>query len=410
MARLGDVYIGGNEIPRGTSEHFSSGVVFSLENKSEIDQVMQSNDSKWQIEIKKGYSSIIARFRDPQNYDDIVKYGYEQVQRFLDLLAVKKFGIFNIKSPRTNNISVYQDETGQFILRHFSIEPLNITAGFTFEVRDKDGNLKPPPPIPEPKWTEAFRYYRLSQDSQNIFEAYRNLFLSLEAILNEICPRNPREPEGGWLKRALSILSTKVDYSHHVPSGTGQPVDYLFRTQYVDIRCRLFHAKFPYALLPQSDLNQTDISTAYDDLIRLWQDIAEKYFGVPSKGGVVTYQGFKWMMDNAFSKSLSLCFTEDDSPAKSEDTVVSPLGKGVFFFSEAVYLSQIQPGLVSWQGRLSPLDSYKDKKIHRICTLLDKTLINVALIDEGVTPAGVNIFETYQGATLVNTSQPKTRF
>lgn len=410
MARLGDVYIGGEEIPQGTPQYFPCGVVFSLENKSEVNQIMETDDFKWQIEIKKDYSSIIVRSRGPLNYDDIVKYGFEQAQRFLDILAVKMVGIFNIKSPETNNISVYQDETGNFVLRHFSIGSLNIATAFSVEVRDKDGNLKPSPPVPEPTWTWGFRYYRLSQDSQNIFEAYRNLFLSLEAILNEICPKQPREREEGWLKRALSTISGKVDYSHHVPSGVGQPIDYLFRTQYKNIRCRLFHAKFPYALLPQSELNPTDVLTAYDVLIRLWQDIAQKYFNVPSKGGVVTYQGFKWLMDKTFSKSLSLCFTEDDSPPKNEDTAVSPLGRDVFFFTEASYLSQTQPGFVAWQGKLSPLDLYRDKKIHRICTKLDDTLLNVTFIDEGLTPAGVNIFETYQSMSLVNKNQPKTRF
>ena len=410
MARLGDVYFGGNEIPTGASEHFSGGAVFSLENKSEVDQIMETNDHKWQILIKKDYSRIIVRSRDSLNYDDIVKYGFEQAQHFLDLLAVKKVGIFNIKSPETNNISVYQDNTGIFILRHFSIESLGFGMNVSVEVRDKDGNTKLSPPVPEPKWTGAFRYYRLSQDSKNIFEAYRNLFLSLEAALNEICPKQPGEGEGKWIKRALSFASTKVDYSQHVPSGVVQPIDYLFRTQYINIRCRLFHAKSPYALLPQSELNPIDVETAYGILIRFWHDITQKYFDVPGGGGVITYQGFKWLMDRLFSRSLSLCFTEDDSPAKNEDISVSPLGKDVFFFSEALYLGQTQPGFVFWQGKISPLDLYQDKKIHRICTKVDDTMLNVAFIDEGLTPSGVDIFETYQGMRLVNKNQPKTRF
>lgn len=410
MAKLGDIYIGGYEIPQNTPQYFPCGVVFSLDNKSEINQMTDTTDLRWQIEIKQGYSSVIVRSRDLLNYDDAIKYGFEQAQRFLDLLAVKKIGIFNIKSPETNNISVYYDKSNNLVLRHFSIGSLSFSTNAFIEVRDKNGNIKPSPPIPEPKWTWGFRYYRLSQYSQNIFEAYRNLFLSFEAILNEICPKQTREREGRWLKRALHAISTRIDYSHYVPSGVSQSIEHLFQTQYTDVRCRLFHANFPYAMLPQSELNPTEVLTAYDVLIRLWQDIAQKYFDVPSKGGVFTYQGFKWLMDKAFSKKLSICFTEDDSIPEKEDTAVSPLGKDIFFFKEVSYLSQTQPGFVSWQGRLSSLDLCTNKKIHRICTKLDDTLLNVVFIDEGLISIGVDIFESYESISLLNKSQPKTRF
>jgi len=228
--------------------------------------------------------------------------------------------------------------------------------------------------------------------------------------LNEICPKQSHEGERKWLKRALSAISVKINYSHYVPSTVTQPIDYLIKTQYTDVRCRLFHAKFPYALLPHSELNPTNVLTAYDVLACLWLDIAQKYFSVPSGGGVVTYQGFKWWMDQAFSKPLVLYFTEDSTPPKKEDTNVSPLGMAIYSFTEVSYLGQTQPGFVAWQGKLTTLDKYKNTKIHRICTVLGDTLLNAAFIEEGLTPCGVDIFETYQSTRLVNKSQPKTQF
>jgi hypothetical protein len=410
MAKLGEIYFGGKEYPQNTPEHFPCGIVFSLNKASIVSQIWESDDKKWQGELKQNYSSIVVRSRESLNYEKIVTYGLEQAHRYLDILAIKNIGIFNIKSPETYHISIYQDNTGNYILRHFSICPFGVFVSAKIEVRDKDGNIKPPPPILEPKWTGAFRYYRLSQDSQNIFEAYRNLFLSLEEILNEISPKYVGEGEVKWLKRALAAISAKVKLSHYVPNLTADPIEYLMKSQYNDTRCRLFHAKFPNALLPYSELNPTDVLAAYDILIRLWQDIAQKYFGVPSGGGVFTYQGFKRLMDRLFSQPLSIYLTEDNSSPLESDTMVSPLGKDIFPFTEVSYLSQTQPGFVSWQGKLSPIDILKDKEIHRIGTKVGDTLLNTDSIDEGITPSGVDVFETYQSMRLTNKSKPKAIF
>ncbi len=287
---------------------------------------------------------------------------------------------------------------------------LEIATKLSVEVRDKNGNIVPPNPIPEPIWTWAFRYYRLSQDSQDIFEAYRNLFLSLEALLNEILPKKRSEHEKTWLENALSKIASKVTLFHHVPVSVSNPIEYLIKTQYTDVRCRLFHAKFPDALLPHAELNPTDVLAAYQTLLNLWRDIAEAYFSVPRGGGVFTYQGFKWLLDKMFSQPFSLHFTEDNSVPKSEDTNISPLGMDTFDFARTSYLSQTEPGFVSWQGELPLLDIDKNLMVHRICTKVGDTLMNVAFIKDGLSPAGADVFETYLSTRLVNKDQPNTTF
>lgn len=409
MAKLGSIYLGGKELPQLAPGHFPSGIAFPLKDKSETSQIWHSDDSKWQVELKHDHTHIVARSTEPMDYQNLVTRGLEQIQRCLDVVAVKRIGVYNLDAPELNHIAVFQ-RNGDYVLRHFSVSSLGVAINVSVEVRDKDGNIRPPNPVPEPIWTWAFRYYRLSQASQNIFEAYRNLFLSLEALLNAICPKRSFEGEKKWLERALLNVSSKVDFSHHVPSSINQPIDYIIKTQYTDIRCRLFHAKFPYALLPHAELNPTDVLTAYEALVHLWRDIGEDYFNVPRGGGVMTYQGFKLSMDGLFSKPLSLYFTEDCSPPQEEDTAVSPLGLDIFPFTRVSYLGQTQPGFVSWHGEVIPLDAHKTLVIHRICTKLNDTLLNAAFIRDGLTPAGVEVFETYQSMRLINKSLPKTNF
>lgn len=409
MAKIGSIYLAGKELPQNAPEHFSSGIAFPLRAGSGISHIWNSDDSNWQVELKRDHTHVVARSHHPLDYENLVTGGLEQIQRCLDIIAVKKIGLFCVCHPELDNVAVFQ-ENRDYVLRHFSVSSLGIEATAKIEVRDKEGNIVPPTPIPEPTWTWAFRYYRLSQTSEDIFEAYRNLFLSLEALLNEICPKQPSEREKKWLERAFSDIGGRVNLSHHVPDAIDQPIDYLIKTQYTDIRCRLFHAKYPDGLLPHDELNPTDVLAAYETLLRLWCDIAETYCNVPRGGGVVTYQGFKLMMDKMFSQSLSLQFTEDSSPPKNEDTTVSPLGFAAFNFAKSSYVGQTKPGFVSWQGKLSRLNPNKYPFVYRICSKLGDTLFNVSFVRDGLSPTGVDIFETYQSVRLVNKSQPKTSF
>jgi hypothetical protein len=409
MAKIGNIYLGGKEPKTPDSEHFLSRIAFPLKSESEIDYIWESQDSHWQVEIKQNHAHAVARSRDPQAYDNLVTSGLEQIQRCLDIIAVKKLGTLVLDHPEINHIALFQ-RNGETILRHFSVATLGIETKVSVEVRDKDGNIKPSDPIPEPTWTWAFRYYRLSQASQDIFEAYRNLFLSLEALLNSIRPYLRGEGERTWLKNALSEVATKVQLANHTSATIADPIEYFMKNQYEDIRCRLFHARYPDALLPHEELNPTDVLAAYEVLLRLWRDIAETYLQVPRAGAVVTYQGFKLWMDGVFKRPLSLHFTEDNSLPRKEDTQVSPLGLTTFEFEQSRYFGETKPGIVSWQGEIALLDIHKHLCIHRICSLVDGTLLNVDFIGNGLSLSGVDIFQTDQSMRLLNRGQPKTTF
>lgn len=409
MAKIGNIYLGGKESETPNSEHFPSGIAFPLKCEPEIDYIWESQNSRWQVELRQDHVYAVARSCDPQAYDNLVTSGLEQIQRCLDIIAIKKLGIIVLDHPEISHIALFQRD-GEAILRHFSVATLGIKTSLSVEVRDKDGNIKPPDPIPEPIWTWAFRYYRLSQASQDIFEAYRNLFLSLEALLNNIRPKLPKEGERTWLKNALSEIATKVQLEKHTLAASANLVEDFMENQYTNIRCRLFHAKYPDALLPHEELNPTDVLVAYEALLQLWRDIAETYFQVPRAGGVVTYQGFKFLMDGLFKRPLSLYFTEDNSLPRKDDTQVSPLGLTTFEFEQSMYLGETKPGNVSWQGKISILDIHKYLSIHRVCSLVDKTLLNVDFIKDGLSPSGVDVFQTHQIMRLSNRGQPKTTF
>jgi hypothetical protein len=107
-------------------------------------------------------------------------------------------------------------------------------------------------PQPEPNplvWHESFRYFRLSQITDDLFDAYRNAYLALESVLSSIAPQptNPAgkvtEREGDWFKRALIEADKIVPLASVVPSGIADPVQRLFDELYVNMRSAMSHAK-----------------------------------------------------------------------------------------------------------------------------------------------------------------------
>lgn len=411
MAKIGDIWLGGKEPEAPNSEHFPSGIAFFLlvKGKSKIDYIWESQDSQWQVELKQNHAFAVARSRNPQAYKNLVDSGLEQIQCCLDIIAAKKLGILVLDHPEKDHIALFQ-RNEETVLRHFSNVRLGVETSVSVEVRDKEGNIKPSDPIPEPIWTPAFRYYRLSQASQDIFEAYRRLFLALEALLGIIRPKLKGEKEREWLEDAFSKVVTRPQVAKSILATIKDPIKYFMEKQYTNIRCRLFHAKPTYDLLPQKELNPADVQIAYKELLQIWRAIAIEYFQVPVGGSVITYVGFKWWMDKLFRGPLSLHFTEDSSPPQADDTQVSPLGLTTFEFEQPTYLSETKPGVVSWQGEISLLDIHKHLSIHRVSSLVNKRLFNTAFIPDGLSPSGADIFQTYQSIFLVNLSQPKMTF
>jgi hypothetical protein len=209
----------------------------------------------------------------------------------------------------------------------------------------------------------------------------------------------------------MSCAATSIDLKQFVPDKSTDPVAYVLGTQYDHIRCRLFHAKVEP---PAADLdvpNPEEVTIAYERLLRLWREIAIRCLSVRSSGGgVVTYVGFKMMLDNALADQLKMYFTDDASPAKKEDTEVSPTGRPVFPFANATYLSETAPGRVSFIGSHPLADIAVMPAVHRICSGVSDGLMTAYSIAEGLYPDGVDYFESHQTIRLINNDLPRVTF
>lgn len=408
MAFLGELFLAGTDLYDGC---YRCGIAYNLSEKSPISKKIEFEENQWEVEFLKDSKNVVARTKSRVNYDELQTLGFSLAQKALDIVSVTGYFSAILINPAMSSIGIYY-KNDRLVLFVYELTHVPMGGEAKFTMTDANGNIIPTPVQVEPTWNESFRYYRLSQCSDDQFEAYRNLFLAFEALLNSICSKKRNEGEAAWLERALTQVNQEVDLSRFNPNNTNS-VKYIIRSQYKDTRCKLQHAKFPNAQLPHSNLTPSAVKQAYTELTRIWQSIASRYLNVFSKSGMTfTYIGFKIMMDNFFSREIRISFTPDDSSPNKNGLQVSPKGLPFYMFDSMRYLGEVKPGVVRFFSNEhvnQSADKYK-LPVYRICIVEADTLLGVSYIEEGLIIAGVDEWEYINDFYLVNSSHPKSEF
>lgn len=288
---------------------------------------------------------------------------------------------------------------------------LGMGFSVTATAYDHEGNPKPTPPGPPAVWTPALRFYRLSQASTDLYEAYRNLWLGLEALLSTISPKRASEGERKWLLRVLSEVAAKIDVRPLLPDSRDL-TDYMLADQYERMRCYLFHAKPEEGMAVPTLPDPEALAIAYAQLIRIWRDIAHHFAGVRQGGiGVVTYEGFRALLFTPFSSRLSVVYSDARVPAGNEDTQINPGGTARIELQNARYQDGAMPGLVSVSASL-PIEREALPDLWRFgCEIgPEKALFCVGRVEGGLELSGVDQLDILQVFRLKNASSPKVSF
>ena len=178
------------------------------------------------------------------------------------------------------------------------------------EVRDKDGNLVENEPAAS-NWHESFRYFRLAQSTDDLFDAFRNIYLAVEAVLSTIAPQHlgrsgrPSEGEGDWFKRALGVAAQHVDLSRYTTNKDATTaLDDLFDEMYGVTRTAVFHAKAGRPVLIPMDM--TARPRVLDSLTRLatfFVELSDKVLAVRYGSSFIFTGGFHMMAKAMLSNS-----------------------------------------------------------------------------------------------------------
>jgi hypothetical protein len=219
-----------------------SGGAFGLRDTAREDDFVTVDG--WEAEVRKGQRVVVAGGGSERGYEEALRAALMHSQKALDLMSVCGKNDLVIQNFDEDHI-IWWPEPGGLAVRVVAFAALAMDIGAATLVR---GSASPPAAPPLIPWHESFRYFRLSQTTEDLFDAYRNAYLALESVLSDIAPRhrNARgkpEGEGAWFKRALAEANHVVPLAPFAPQANTDPVQALYEELHLETRCPMSHAK-----------------------------------------------------------------------------------------------------------------------------------------------------------------------
>lgn len=406
MATLGEIEVAGT--PSGSV----SGGAFPLAQTPELSETVSVDE--WNVEIESGNPYVAARNQESCGSGTIFDDSYEAAQKGLDILSIDGIGDYNCHNAVNRRI-MWWEEGGEQVLRIVTISGLSVDAHAEIEVRDGDGNVIPQEEPDPTKWHESLRYFRLSQTTDDLFDAYRNYFLAFEMLLSSVVPLNKGEREKDWLQRALEKLNQRLPLEKSAPDESNV-AESIYQEQYVNTRLCLFHAKSDRPTLrPQNQDDRQQVQEAMNNLAHLFRTIVRDHLNTANRGGVTTYDGFDYMMEPLKSTGKVLI---SDSGGKSsyEERIDDSQWSNSIPLSTEYSPELSEPGLrcvlgsedVDSHSTISPVqrvglqmgDGSRDRNV-----LASSDSLGVLLTIEDI-----DRFEAQVGIELRNSGMPKRNF
>jgi hypothetical protein len=183
---------------------------------------------------------IVCCFSGARSHTQAISMGSELLQDGLDMWSIFGRADLATRDAPDEYFAWWRDggksviavvDTGTF---SFHVPPISI------EVRDVGGQIVPPKRV-TPQHHLGFRFYRLSQVSDDLFDAFRNMYLAFELLLSAKYPKGA-EREIDWLRASLVASTADLNLVSLAPAGV-DPVTHIIDKVYLNARLPLFHAK-----------------------------------------------------------------------------------------------------------------------------------------------------------------------
>jgi hypothetical protein len=365
--------------------------------------------SGWTAEVLAGTQTIVARGPQASGYEAARDASLDAAQEALDVFCIR--GTLNLTIVRVEaNHFAWWTDSAETIMRIVGVADHNVSLTATLSVVDAHGNPTPVPPLPV-GWHPSFRYFRVSQTSADLFDAYRNLYLALESILTTIVPFGRSKSEREWFERALRYIDAKLPLARYAPPESTNPPADICEDIYTRTRTAIFHAKQGRpTLLPQHHGPRAGVVDTLERLSRLYLDLVNTYLGLRRTGGGMTLGGFNLAMQSFINTTSEVAISDDHSPLDPDDTVVNPDGGSVAQFAAAYDPALDRPGCKYWLGELHSTQFGPVQRVSRLGLLHHSTLTQVERLDDPVSLLGVDVLQVQLGQRLVNTNHPRATF
>lgn len=307
----------------------------------------------WVAQFRRGSRQLVVRGNTgSDSYDDAIEEAHAAAQEALDRVAMRALSYAVIEHSESEHI-VWWTHRAVTTVRVFCVSDMGVSGSASAEVRDQHGNPVPQPQPPSLPWHESLRYFRFAQTTSDLFDAYRNMYLALEALLSDVVPQHlsgqgrPAEGERNWLRRALLQINAILPLAPYAPTSASNAVNAVLDDLYAGTRTRLFHSKSGRpVLLPHGAVSQKAVLESLERLSRLYLDLFGITVGFRRPARVMTSVGFEMSTRYATTAVIS----DDSSPEDLPNVSINPDGRSRFAPTTHRAEALTRSGLTFWLG------------------------------------------------------------
>ncbi|WP_082570437.1 hypothetical protein [Mycobacterium sp. Root135] len=330
------------------SDTWRTGAVFLLRKVARASGSVSLNG--WVTTVVRGQKAVISCGPSAAGeFDGAYTEALNAANQGLDYLSVTGQADCAIRDAPDDCIVWWLDAAlGGVVMRCRAVQSLGVVFSATAEVRDANGNLRPSPPPPTPLADDAFRFVRMSRSSDDLFDAYRNLFLAFESLLSDIRPRKrvpipqPRlrwclirkpdtavnmkwETEHDWFMASLDQADVLVSLDGLTPPGVTNHKKWIYRWMYGAERSALMHAKRGQNyLLPHGATDRAALIESLGRLSDYVSHLIEKHLHVRRMSSYLSSYAVE-QMAKAVLPQFPLVVSDDDGPVNPEaENLISP--------------------------------------------------------------------------------------
>lgn len=262
---------------------FHAGAAFRLSETPRNENIFTTTSGD-EVVIYPDCPCVIVRLTHAPSASEQLGETYEIALRAMDVLAIQ--GLDSITLPNGHREHfLWWRQDGVATLRYTDRVAMRVRVSGELSVTRADGTPEPNIPAPRPGWHPSFRYFRLSQATDDLYESYRHMYLALEAVLSSLVPKQKNEGEKAWLKRALVSIPGGFDLSPYVDPGVTDPVDNFVQTQFIAHRNALLHAKVGISFLPGSFEQRAQVATALGCLAGIVTALCQQHLAARRNSG-----------------------------------------------------------------------------------------------------------------------------
>ena len=298
---------------RLTGEGRAFGCVLMLRASPVISRVVNLPQGA-EVEVRSGVPAVVVRGVSATGHESVMVQGPELANRALDLLAMGGVATLALADVWSCHVAWWPASEAT-VVRIWSSAALTMKVQAAAVVRGPDGAVRSAGTGINPEWHASMRYLRMSEITDDLFDAFRNVYLALEFLLNRLQPRTPGEREGPWLRRALTWVHETAGLETYLAAPADDPVQATYDELWTEVRNSVFHAKDPLrSFLPQDLARRAQVADAKDRYVRLYLDLAYRESGSRFPAGGVRISSYAARVaGDAMTSGCQIAFQADPS-------------------------------------------------------------------------------------------------